>query len=102
MKARSRSSSIPTKRSEYSLTSASRQDWTCRKCLAELRRLGSRKNIKGMARFGIRAKISYGVAKPKMDVLARRVGKNHDLALQLWASGVHDARILAGMIDEAG
>jgi 3-methyladenine DNA glycosylase AlkD len=53
-----------------------------------------------MARFGIRARVVYGVAKPKMDELARRMGKNHDLALELWATGVHDARILAGMIDE--
>jgi len=55
-----------------------------------------------MARFGIHAKVVYGVAKPKMDELARRIGKNHDLALELWATGVHDARILAGMIDEPG
>src|SRR5256884_1861010 len=34
-----------------------------------------------------------------MDELARRIGKDHQLALELWASGVHDARILAGMID---
>jgi 3-methyladenine DNA glycosylase AlkD len=53
-----------------------------------------------MARFGIRAKNVYGVSKPKMDALAKRVGKSHSLALQLWNSGVHDARILAGMVDE--
>jgi 3-methyladenine DNA glycosylase AlkD len=52
-----------------------------------------------MARFGIRAKIVYGVAKPKMDILARQIGRDHKLALELWASRVHDARILAGMID---
>jgi len=69
--------------------------------LAELRRLGSRENSKGMARFGIRAKIGYGVSKPKMDVLARCVGKSHALALELWSSGVHDARILAGLVDQA-
>ena len=54
-----------------------------------------------MARFRIRAKIVYGVSKPKMDRLAKRIGKNRPLALQLWSSGVHDARILAGMMDEA-
>jgi 3-methyladenine DNA glycosylase AlkD len=54
-----------------------------------------------MARFGIRAKIVYGVAKPKMDQLARRIGRDHELALELWKTGVHDARILAGMIDLA-
>ena len=101
MKARSRSFSIPTRRSEFSRKSGSRQNWTCRQCLAELRRLGSRENSKGMARFGIRAKIGYGVSKPKMDVLARCVGKSHALALELWSSGVHDARILAGLVDQA-
>jgi 3-methyladenine DNA glycosylase AlkD len=53
-----------------------------------------------MARFGIIAKNVYGVSKPKMDILARHIGKDHNLALQLWDSGVHDAKILAGMIDE--
>jgi 3-methyladenine DNA glycosylase AlkD len=64
--------------------------------------LGERRNIDGMARFGIRAKVAYGVAKPKMDELARRMGRDHELALELWDTGVHDARILAGMIDEPG
>jgi 3-methyladenine DNA glycosylase AlkD len=54
-----------------------------------------------MARFGIRAKVVYGVAKPKLDLLRRRIGKDHQLALQLWESGVHDARILAGLVDDA-
>jgi len=53
-----------------------------------------------MARYGIRAKTALGVSKPRMDELARRIGRNHQLALQLWDSGVHDARILAGMVDE--
>ena len=35
-----------------------------------------------------------------MDELARRIGRDHNLALELWESRVHDARILAGMIDE--
>jgi len=54
-----------------------------------------------MARFGIIAKNVYGVSKPKMDGLARKIGRDRSLALQLWDSGVHDARILAGMIDDA-
>jgi 3-methyladenine DNA glycosylase AlkD len=95
MKARSRSSSIPKKRSDSSL-----QTWTCEGALAELRRLGEKRNVEGMARFGIVAKNVLGVAKPKMDELARRIGKDHHLALRLWETGVHDARILAGMVDE--
>src|SRR6266478_7691653 len=103
MKARSRSSSIPTKHSKGRFAPKSEKvQWNCARALRELRALGEQRNIDGMARFGIRAKVVYGVAKPKMDELARRIGKNHDLALELWATGVHDARILAGMIDEPG
>src|SRR6516162_5424942 len=101
MKVPSPSSSTPTKRSRRPGKSARQARWTCRRCLGELRRLGCRRNVQGMARFGIRAKTVYGVAKPKMDRLARRIGKDHQLALELWDSGVHDARILAGLVDQA-
>src|SRR5262245_24213689 len=100
MKARSRSSWIPKKRSSAAPASDGVRRWTCRQCLGALRRLGSRRNVQGMARFGIRARNVYGVSKPRLDALARRVGKSHALALQLWNSGVHDARILAGLVDE--
>ena len=101
MKARSQSSSTPTERSKKtSAQKAVKPQWSATAVLRELRALGERRNIEGMARYGIRAKIVYGVSKPKMDLLARKIGRNHALALKLWATGVHDARILAGMIDE--
>jgi 3-methyladenine DNA glycosylase AlkD len=100
MKDRLQSFSIQTKRSDRPRNKKNSSVWTCQRCLIQLRRLGSRKNVKSMARFGIRARKVYGVAKPKMDALAKRIGKSHQLALQLWDSGVHDARILAGMLDE--
>lgn len=56
--------------------------------------------MEGMARFGIRAVKVFGVSKPKLDALAGKIGRNHELALELWATGIHDAKILAGMIDE--
>jgi 3-methyladenine DNA glycosylase AlkD len=100
MKGRSRSSSIPTKRSSGRKTSqADKEKWNCARALRNLENLGEQRNVDGMARFGIRAKVVYGVAKPKMDLLARKIGKDHRLALDLWQSGVHDARILAGMVD---
>ena len=37
---------------------------------------------------------------PKLRALAKDIGHNHALALDLWASGVHEARILAALIDE--
>ena len=102
MKARSRSSSTPTKRSEGRfIKKTPTEKWSCARAVRELRALGEQRNINGMARFGIRAKIVYGVGKPKMDQLGRRIGRDHALALELWDTGVHDARILAGMIDEA-
>src|SRR5882672_10571896 len=100
MKARSRSSSTPAKRSKRSpFRQDANEKWSCARALRELRSLGEQRNIDGMARYGIRAKVVYGVAKPKMDELARRIGRDHELALELWDTGVHDARILAGMID---
>lgn len=100
MRAQSRSSSIRTIRSSCTTVQTETMGtWTCARLLEELRALGERRNVEGMARYGIRAKIVYGVAKPKMDALARRIGRDHSLALELWSTGVHDARILAGMID---
>jgi 3-methyladenine DNA glycosylase AlkD len=100
MKALSQSSSIRTTRSNPQFVHGkTNAKWSCAHALNELRALGEHRNVEGMARFGIRAKIVYGVAKPKMDLLAHRIGKDHQLALELWATGVHDARILAGMID---
>ena len=101
MKGRLQSSSIQAKRSKRFRSDRVRRGRTCTRVLRELRKLGERRNVEGMARFGIRAKKVYGVAKPKMDALAKRIGKNHQLALQLWGSRVHDARILAGLVDEA-
>ena len=95
MKARSRSSSIPKRRSDRTT-----EAWSCAQVIAELRRLGEKRNVEGMARFGIVAKDVCGVSKPRLDLLARRIGRNHTLALELWDSGVHDARILAGLIDD--
>jgi 3-methyladenine DNA glycosylase AlkD len=101
MKGRSRSSLIRKKRSDIrSGQRPAKQHWECARVLRKLSGLGEARNVEGMARFGIRAKVVYGVAKPKMDLLARKIGKDHRLALELWKSGVHDARILAGMVEE--
>jgi len=98
MKDRLRSSSIPIKRS--SERAASESSWDVKTVVAELQRVGTKRNVDGMARFGIRAVKVYGVSKPKLDELAKKIGRNHDLGLALWATGIHDAKILAGMISE--
>lgn len=67
--------------------------------IKELKKLGSAKNVEGMARFGIIAKKIYGVCAPDLMTIARQAGKDHELAQELWQSGIYEARILAGMID---
>lgn len=75
--------------------------WTAATAVRELERLGEKRNVEGMARFGIRAKKVFGVSKPKLDELAQRIGKNHELGMKLWETGIHDARILGVLISEA-
>jgi 3-methyladenine DNA glycosylase AlkD len=98
MKARSRSSSIRTKRFKKPAERSARGEWGVRRVVDELRRLGTKRNVEGMARYGIRAEKVFGVSKPKLDALARRIGKNHVLGLALWSTEIQDAKILAGLI----
>jgi 3-methyladenine DNA glycosylase AlkD len=101
MKGRLRSSSTRKKRSNSPNRKAKPADmWTVAKAIAVLRRHGEQRNIIGMARYGIRAKHVLGVSKPKMDAVARQIGTNHALGLRLWASGIHDGRLLGMLISE--
>ena len=68
--------------------------------VAEIKRRGDRKAITGMARFGIQTSKAFGVSVPQLRELSRKIGKNHELAQRLWRTGIHEARILAGMIEE--
>jgi len=61
---------------------------------------GDPKAVAGMARFGIETSKAFGVSIPQLRDLAGKIGKNHHLAEQLWGTGIHEARILAGMIDD--
>jgi 3-methyladenine DNA glycosylase AlkD len=56
--------------------------------------------VKGMARFGINPKNTYGVSLPYLRKMAKQISKNHLLAQSLWSSGIHEARILACLIDD--
>ncbi len=52
-----------------------------------------------MKRFGINPENTLGVSAPVLRGLAKEIGVNHLLALELWRSGMHEARILAGLVD---
>ena len=66
----------------------------------KLKSLSDPKAVEGMAKFGITPKNAYGVSIPDLRKLAKKIGKNHDLALQLWEIDTRETRILASMIDE--
>jgi 3-methyladenine DNA glycosylase AlkD len=70
--------------------------------LAELRRASSAAYKADMAkRYGIvtRAEV-YGASVATLRAMAKRIGRDHELAQRLWASGVHDARMLATMVGD--
>lgn len=78
--------------------------------IAKLKSHSNPKNVAGMARFGINPKRTLGVSVPILRKMAKEIGKNpsfakapegrHSLALQLWDTRIHDARLLASMIDD--
>ena len=53
-----------------------------------------------MARYGINTEKRLGVQIPELRQLAKETGKNHQIALELWQTGIAEARILAAMTDE--
>lgn len=68
--------------------------------LEELRNLGSERNREGMARYGINTARAYGVSVVVLRQVARRYRRQHDLARSLWATGVHEARLLACFVED--
>ena len=68
--------------------------------LKKLKTLSNPKAVEGMARFGISPENTYGVSVPNLRKIAKEIGRDHSLAQQLWDSGIHEARILASIIDE--
>ncbi|MBS1855737.1 MAG: DNA alkylation repair protein [Acidobacteria bacterium] len=53
-----------------------------------------------MARFGINPHGTLGVSVAEIRRLARGAGRCHEVAAELWASGIHEARILATLVED--
>lgn len=66
----------------------------------ELKKLGEAKNREGMARFGIQTDNAFGVSMPVLRKFGRAYKHDHELALELWKTGIHEAMILASIIDD--
>jgi 3-methyladenine DNA glycosylase AlkD len=65
-----------------------------------LRQISNPVYLAGMKRFGIDDKTAFGIPTPELRKLAKVIKKDHSLALALWDTNIHEARILATMIDD--
>lgn len=68
--------------------------------LHHLKSLASPENVAGMARYGINPHNMLGVSIYTLRPIAKEIGSDHALALQLWDAGIHEARLLASYVDD--
>lgn len=68
--------------------------------IKKLQSYANPQNVVGMATFGINPKQTLGVSVPVLRKMAKEIGKDHQAAIGLWQSGIHEARILASMVDD--
>lgn len=73
---------------------------TVNEVVDELKTLSTPEHYAKLSHFGINDSKALGVKVPLLRLLAKKIGKNHELALQLWATEIHEARILATMIED--
>ena len=74
---------------------------TAPEIIALLRARRSPDDIAGQRRFGITPRgEQLGVRAPVLRQLAREHRRDHGLALELWGSGIYDARQLAALVDD--
>ena len=70
------------------------------KVLAQLESQADPAHFAEMKRVGINTNDALGVDIYTLRKLAKPLKPDHDLALGLWESGIHEARILASMVDD--
>ena len=68
--------------------------------IATLKSMANPDNVAGMARYGIRPENALGISMPDLRALAKQISKDHELALALWESGIHEARMLATLVED--
>lgn len=102
MRAQSPSSSIRTTRSNRrSDARKETRHWTKAAVLHELKLLADPRVRAKMEYFGVRVPNAHGISAPVLHAFAKKIGPNHSLSLELWATGIHEARILATLIGES-
>jgi 3-methyladenine DNA glycosylase AlkD len=69
-----------------------------RVALAWLKRHSSKTTRDGMARYAIPSDHALGVAMKDIKALGKTLGRNHQLAVALWETGVYEARMTASFV----
>lgn len=72
----------------------------CAEVVKCLKSQSNKKNVAGMKKSGICTKNLLGINIPVLRTLAKKLGTDHKLAQELWKTGIHEAKILASMIDD--
>ena len=65
----------------------------------ELKLLSTPEHFQKLSHFGIKDTKALGVKIPDIRNFAKTLGKNHELALELWDTEIHEARLLATMVE---
>ncbi len=73
-----------------------------RQIIEALRMLSNPKIVDGMKRLGINGTSMLGVPMPAIRTIAKETGRDHRIAAELWKTNIHEARILAALVDEPG
>ena len=68
--------------------------------LTWLKRHSTKATRDGMARYGLPSDNAFGVTMANMKVLAKQLGRNHELAAALWDTGWYEARMVTSFVDE--
>lgn len=68
--------------------------------VATLKKMGTKAVRDAMARYAIPSDNAVGVSVGELKKLSKTLGRNHELALGLWKTGIYEARMLAAFVDE--
>jgi 3-methyladenine DNA glycosylase AlkD len=82
------------------LDSPSNYIMNCQQVISTLKSLVDPDYLAGMTHFAIKTDRALGVSAPRMRKLAKEIGTDHKLALELWQSNIHEARVIAALIDD--
>ncbi len=66
--------------------------------LKQLKSKASKADLEAMSHFGMTIKNRLGVRVPDMRLIAKGIGKDHEAAVELWETGIAEARMVASMI----